>query len=41
MCNNYDLLIICYKSGQIPEDEWQEILKDEVFYCYYQKQIRL
>lgn len=28
---NYELLIACYRSGQIPEAAWQEHLRDEVF----------
>jgi hypothetical protein len=31
----YDLLIACYKSGQIPESTWQEHLKDEGLRKYY------
>lgn len=29
--NNYELLLACYKSGQISEQQWAQHLKDEVF----------
>jgi hypothetical protein len=35
----YDLLIACYKSGQIPENVWQEHLQDEGLRKYYYSQI--
>ena len=37
--NEYDLLIACYKSGQISESAWQEHLRDEDFKEYYYAQI--
>jgi hypothetical protein len=39
MEHEYDLLIACYKSGQISERQWQEHLKDEDFRNYYYAQI--
>jgi hypothetical protein len=35
---SYDLLIACYKSGQISERQWQEHLKDKEFDKYYHEQ---
>ena len=29
--SNYELLLSCYKSGQISEQQWAQHLKDEVF----------
>jgi len=28
---NYELLLQCYRSGQVSERQWQEHLKDENF----------
>jgi hypothetical protein len=40
METKYDLLIACYESGQIEEDEWHKILRgDEVFKKYYQSNL--
>jgi hypothetical protein len=37
---NYDDLLTCYRSDQIPEPEFQEILRDdEVFKKWFHKQI--
>lgn len=40
MEHEYDLLVACYKSGQIPESAWQEHLLDEDFKKYYYAQIK-
>ncbi len=34
----YQLLLTCYRSGQITEQQWQEHLKDEVFVQWLSKQ---
>lgn len=28
---DYELLLACYRSGQVSEAQWQEHLKDQVF----------
>jgi hypothetical protein len=28
---DYELLLACYRSGQVSETQWQEHLKDEPF----------
>jgi len=39
--NDYEALLTCYRSGQIPEPEWQEILReDDVFCKWYEIKIR-
>jgi len=40
MPEEYDLLIMCYKSDQIPEAEWQELVKDEELKNKYFESIR-
>jgi hypothetical protein len=37
--DEYDLLVACYKSGQISEKQWQEHLKDEALLKYYYSDI--
>jgi hypothetical protein len=34
---NYELLLQCYRSGQIAESQWQAHLKDEVFKAWLVK----
>ena len=34
---NYELLLACYRSGQISEDRWQAHLEDEVFAAWVRK----
>lgn len=33
----YDLLLQCYRSGQISEAQWQQHLKDEVFSAWLKR----
>lgn len=37
MNTSYELLLDCYKSGQITEQQWQSHLKDEVFKAWLTK----
>lgn len=34
---SYELIINCYKSGQISEKQWQKHLEDEVFRKWVEK----
>lgn len=36
----YDLVLDCYRSGQMSELQWMEHLKDEHFAAWYKKQQR-
>jgi hypothetical protein len=38
--NSYELILQCYRSGQISEKQWQEHLKDEVFAKWVVKQTK-
>lgn len=33
----YDLLLACYRSGQINESEWQKYLQNEHFCAYVKR----
>ncbi len=35
--SNYQALLMCYKSGQVPVSAWQEHLKDEVFVAWLKR----
>lgn len=35
--SDYELLLACYRSGQISEAQWQEHLRDEVFRAWLSK----
>lgn len=37
MTHNYELLLQCYRSGQMSEAQWNEHLKDEVFKAWLKK----
>lgn len=36
--SRFDLLLACYRSGQISERQWQEHLKDEALRKWLEKQ---
>jgi hypothetical protein len=37
--NRFDLILACYKTGQMSERQWQEHLKDELFSAWVKKHI--
>jgi hypothetical protein len=37
MTARYDLILACYRSGQMTEQQWQEHLKDEHFAAWVEK----
>jgi hypothetical protein len=37
MNSYYENLLICYRSGQISEYQWQQHLKDEVFVAWLKR----
>lgn len=38
---NYELLLACYRSGQITEQQWQEHLRDEVLFAWLKRRIEI
>ncbi len=39
--NDYEALLACYRSGQITEPEWQEILREnEMFKKWYEASLK-
>lgn len=37
--NNYEMLLACYRSGQISEDRWQKHLQDSNFAAWVRREI--
>ena len=37
--SDYESLLVCYRSGQMSESQWQAHLKDEVFRAWLKRRL--